>query len=88
MLGELDAAEQIYYSRNGKFHAGTDGQQASAALGVDFKNNKYFTSWYPVNGGTNDTFSEELHRKKKVLKYMDHVLGDNPVMKYKPGKKH
>lgn len=40
------------------------------------------------NGGTNDTFSEELHRKKKVLKYMDHVLGDNPVMKYKPGKKH
>lgn len=45
LLGEINAAQQIYYTRHGKYFAGTAGTQYSRALGVDAERNKYFTAW-------------------------------------------
>ena len=53
LLGEINAAQQIYYTRHGQYFAGTSGTQISRALGVDARRNKYFTSWHVVTGGTN-----------------------------------
>lgn len=49
LLGEVNAAQQIYYSRNGKYFAGTSGQNYAASFGVDARRNKYFTSFIPVD---------------------------------------
>ena len=45
MLGEINAAQQIYYTRHGKYFAGTEGQQFSRALGISTEKAKYFTGW-------------------------------------------
>ena len=49
LLGEINAAQQIYYSRNGQYYAGTAGQQYGASFGVDARRNKYFTSYEQVS---------------------------------------
>ncbi len=49
LLGEVNAAQQIYYSRNGQYYAGTAGQQYGASFGVDARRNKYFTSYEPIS---------------------------------------
>lgn len=54
LLGEVNAAQQIYYSRNGQYYAGSAGQQYGASFGVDARNNKYFTS-YETLYRNNDT---------------------------------
>jgi len=53
LLGEINAAQQIYYSRHGQYYAGTVGQQLAASFGVDSRSNKYFTSYYVLTTGTN-----------------------------------
>lgn len=45
LLGEVNAAQQIYYARHGKYFAGSAGQQFSGSLGVNSSRNKYFTSY-------------------------------------------
>ena len=46
LLGEIDAAQQIYYSRHGKYYAGTAGQSFGTSFGVDARKNKYFTVYH------------------------------------------
>ena len=45
LLGEINAAQQIYYTRHGRYFAGTEGQTFSRALGISTERAKYFTSW-------------------------------------------
>ena len=52
LLGEINAAQQIYYSRHGKYYSGTSGQQIGASFGVDARRNKYFTSYYVTTSGS------------------------------------
>lgn len=49
LINEINAAQQIYYSRNGKFYAGTEGQQYGSSFRIDTRKNKYFTDYSPVN---------------------------------------
>jgi len=51
LLGEINAAQQIYYTRNGQYYAGTVGQTFGGAFAVDARRNKYFTSYYVTEGG-------------------------------------
>ena len=51
LLGEINAAQQIYHSRNGQFYAGTAGQQMGTSFGVDARRNKYFTSYETTKVG-------------------------------------
>ena len=51
LLGEINAAQQIYHSRNGQFYAGTAGQQMGTSFGVDARRNKYFTSYQTTTSG-------------------------------------
>lgn len=51
LLGEINAAQQIYYTRNGQYFAGTYG----VPLGVDARTNKYFTSFNISTSGQNFT---------------------------------
>ncbi|MEA5000978.1 MAG: type IV pilin protein [Endomicrobiaceae bacterium] len=62
LLGEINAAQQIYYSRHGKYYAGTAGQQMGASFGVDARRNKYFTSYYVTTSG--DTFDAVTNSKE------------------------
>ncbi|MDD3922982.1 MAG: type IV pilin protein [Endomicrobiaceae bacterium] len=55
LLGEINAAQQIYYSRHGKYYSGTSGQQIGASFGVDARRNKYFTTYHITTSG--DTFN-------------------------------
>ena len=68
LLGEINAAQQIYYSRNGQFFAGTAGQQSGASFGVDAKRNKYFTSYHVVEDGDSFTAYTEYEGKKLTLR--------------------
>lgn len=85
-LEEDDKTEYIGYEN--------DRTELVAGSSTDsiFENNKKNTTFLLNPNGTVDstndvnTFTSELHRKKTVLKYMDHVLPDNPIMKYKPVK--
>lgn len=52
LLGEVNAAQQVYYSRNGQFYAGTAGQTMGSSFGVDARRNKYFTSYETKKIGT------------------------------------
>lgn len=45
LLGEINAAQQIYYTRHGQYYAGSVGQTFGGAFGVDARRNKYFTSY-------------------------------------------
>lgn len=69
LLGEINAAQQIYYSRNGKYYAGTAGQQYGASFGVDARKNKYFTSYTLVS--KNDDTGEFIY---KTNTYNGHAL--------------
>jgi len=51
LLGEINAAQQIYYIRHGQYYAGSLGQTFGGAFGVDARRNKYFTSFEITNGG-------------------------------------
>ena len=63
LLGEVNAAQQIYYSRNGQYYAGTAGQQYGASFGVDARRNKYFTSYEKISVD-NDTFIYKTNEYK------------------------
>lgn len=68
LLGEINAAQQVYYSRNGEYYAGTAGQQMGASFGVDARRNKYFTSYDLQRDGDNYTATTEYQGKKLTLK--------------------
>ena len=58
MLGKLHEAQQVYYVRNKEYLSGLSNQAVDTSLGVDFRKNKYFTSftvestdYYATNGG-------------------------------------
>jgi type IV pilus assembly protein PilE len=55
LLGEINAAQQIYYSRHGQFYVGTAGTSLSSAFGVDARRNKYFTSYTQTIDGDSYT---------------------------------
>ena len=55
LLGEINAAQQIYYTRHGQYFNGTEGQNYSRALGISVEKAKYFKSW-TVNA-SGDTFT-------------------------------
>ena len=45
MLGKLHEAQQVYYARNKEYLSGLSNQAVDSSLGVDFRKNKYFTSF-------------------------------------------
>ena len=45
LLGEINAAQQIYYTRYGKFYAGTAALKFDRVLGINTETNNYFTTW-------------------------------------------
>jgi len=49
MLGELYSAQQVHYIRNKEFFDDTSEKTSDSSLGVDFKKNKYFTSFHSVD---------------------------------------
>jgi prepilin-type N-terminal cleavage/methylation domain-containing protein len=49
LLGDINTGQQSYYYRKGKYYSGGSNEQYSAILGVDARNNKYFTSYSPVS---------------------------------------
>ena len=53
LLGEVAAAQEIYFARYGKFFAGSVGQEFSGAFGVDARRNRYFRGFHtePTDGG-------------------------------------
>jgi type IV pilus assembly protein PilE len=55
LLGEINAAQQIYYTRHGQYFDGTEGQNYSRALGISVEKAKYFKSWTVHSSG--DTFT-------------------------------
>ena len=55
LLGEINAAQQIYYTRHGQYYAGSVGQTFGGAFGVDARRNKYFTSYQIADGGATFT---------------------------------
>lgn len=55
LLGEINAAQQIYYTRHGQYYAGSVGQTFGGAFGVDARRNKYFTSYQITDGGATFT---------------------------------
>lgn len=68
LLNEINAAQQIFYSRNGQYYAGTAGQQMGASFGVDTRRNKYFTSYQVVNDGDRFTAYTDYQGKRLTLK--------------------
>ena len=55
LLAEVNAAEQIYFSRNGSFYATTNNgaDNDRLVLGVNAERNKYFTSYSVTNINNN-----------------------------------
>ena len=49
MLGKLHEAQQVYYVRNKEYLSGLSDQAVDSSLGVDFRKNKYFTSFTVVS---------------------------------------
>ncbi|WP_372518529.1 type IV pilin protein [Candidatus Ruminimicrobiellum ovillum] len=58
LLAEINAAEQVYYSRNGHFYAtsNANGEGNTTVLGIDARSNKYFTA-YKITTADDDKFT-------------------------------
>ena len=57
LLAEIHAAEQVHYARNGSFRTtASNGESVSTQLGIDARQNKYFTA-YKITTGANNTFT-------------------------------
>ena len=67
LLGEIDAAQQIYYSRNGRYYSGTVGQSYGASFGVDARKNKYFTTYELTASGENYTAKTKYKGKEVII---------------------
>ena len=81
LLNEINAAEQIYYARRGRFFVGTEGQQYGASFGVDTRRNKYFTSYIVSTSAANaGTYTAILkYDDKNVMTIIGH-LDDEPTI--------
>ena len=68
LLGALNAAQQVYYNRTGAFHSSINTKESrNASLGVDFRKNKYFTSYTISTSGENFSAVTEYEGKKLTL---------------------
>ncbi len=57
LLAEIHAAQQVYYSRNGRFYdTNNNFENNTTVLGIDARANKYFTG-YKITTGDNDVFT-------------------------------
>ncbi len=66
LLAEINAAEHVHYARKGAFYAtGKTAESNTSVLGVDARNNKYFTSYKITT--TNDTFQATIEYGGKNL---------------------
>ena len=78
LLGEIDAAQQIYYSRNGKYYSGTAGQTYGSSFGVDARKNKYFTL-YSITTYENGNYTATTSYKGKNVTISGSLTGE-PVL--------
>ena len=78
LVNEINAAQQIYYARNGKFYAGTNNQQYASIFGVDTRTNKYFTNYTITVNGDNFTAQTNAY-KGKALTIQGSLTGE-PVI--------
>lgn len=68
LLGAINAAQQIYYNRMGAFHSSINSEESyNRSLGVDFRGNKYFTSYTIKTSGEHFTAYTEYEDKKLTL---------------------
>ena len=87
LLGEINAAQQIYYTRHGKYFAGTEGQQYSRALGISTERAKYFTSWTIVTDEDGQNFtaytqSTEGHNMSLTGSASQTMAGEDSIIDY------
>lgn len=78
LLGEINAAQQIYYTRHGQYFDGTAAVNFDRSLGVSTKRAKYFKSWSVHASGdsfTATTSSTEGH----VMTLTGSASGDNNI---------
>ncbi len=68
LLAAINAAQQVYYNRTGAFHSSINTKESkNASLGVDFRKNKYFTSYTITTSGENFSAYTEYEGKKLTL---------------------
>ncbi|MBR3627281.1 MAG: prepilin-type N-terminal cleavage/methylation domain-containing protein [Elusimicrobia bacterium] len=57
MLSDINMGEQSYRHRTGSFYVTTSAENKSTKLGVDFRKNKYFTSYTITKNDTTGKFT-------------------------------
>ena len=57
LLGDINKGEQSYRHRTGSYYANSSAETKSTKLGVDFRKNKYFTSYTITKNDGNGTFT-------------------------------
>ncbi len=57
LLSDVNSAQQSYRYRTGKYYSTTTAETMNAKLGVDFRKNKYFTSYTITANNTAGSFS-------------------------------
>ena len=78
LLAEINAAEQIFYSRNGSFYAPEDGTESyNARFGVDARKNKYFTS-YTIELHGDDAFIATIGEDNEKVLILTGSIDDEP----------
>ena len=68
LVAEINAAEQVYYSRNGHFYATSSNntENNTTVLGVDARTNKYFKS-YKITTSDDGTFEVKTEYEGKAV---------------------
>ena len=68
LVAEINAAEQVYYSRNGHFYAteNNNTEDNTTVLGVDARSNKYFKS-YKITTNDDNTFEVRTEYEGKAV---------------------
>lgn len=67
LVAEINAAEHVYYSRNGHFYDTNNTTQTdTTVLGVDARANKYFKS-YKITTGDDNTFEVKTEYEGKAV---------------------
>jgi type IV pilus assembly protein PilE len=76
LLSEINAAEQVFYSRNGKYYKGTANQQFGSSFNVDARRNKYFTSYSITTAATSFIAKTNDYKGKSLT--IKGYLGQDP----------
>lgn len=67
LLSEINSAEQSYRYRTGSFYATSSAETQNKKLGLDFRKNKYFTSYTISKNDSAGTFTAVTSYKDKTL---------------------